>query len=87
MQAGVQRIMCVVVSVISTLHEKVCYVKQGNRFFESMAKFMFHSLVAIAIAQWGQYSPNIPRQITESVDASELMDSGNSGAGTSAFND
>jgi hypothetical protein len=46
---------------------------------------MFHSLVAISIAQWGQYSPNNPRQIMELVGASEVMDGGNSGTGNSAL--
>jgi len=42
-------------------------------------------LEAIAIAQWAQYSPNIPRQVTESVGASDVMDGGNSGPGTAAL--
>jgi len=43
-------------------------------------------LEAIAIAQWAQYSPNISRQVTKSVGASDVMDSGNSGPGTTAIN-
>jgi len=47
---------------------------------------IFKSLETIAISQWAQYSPNIPRQVTESVGASDVMDGGNSGPGTTALN-
>jgi len=46
----------------------------------------FKSLEAIAIAHWTQYSPNFPRQLTESVVASDVMGCGNSGPGTTALN-
>jgi len=42
-------------------------------------------LEVIAIAQWAQYIPNIPRQVRESVGPSEVMDGGNSGPGTTSF--
>jgi hypothetical protein len=42
--------------------------------------FIFKPLGTTAIAQWAQYIPNIPRQITEL----EVMDGGNYGTGTTA---
>jgi hypothetical protein len=47
---------------------------------------VFKNLEAIVIAQWAQYIPNIPRQVTESVGASEVIYGGNSGPGTTSFN-
>jgi len=43
-------------------------------------------LEAITIAQWAQYIPNIPGQVTELAGISEVMDVGNSGPGNTSFN-
>jgi hypothetical protein len=57
--------MCVVVSVFTTWHEKICNIKLDNEFFESVAEFIFQALEALAIAQCIHYSPNISRQVME----------------------
>jgi hypothetical protein len=68
--------MCVVVSIFTTLHENICNIKLDNELFESVEKFIFQGLEALAVAHGAHYSANIPRRVVESVDASEIMDGG-----------